>query len=53
MATSQSGDTAHLYDGKTVRAAAPSRKKLASKGKSGTEIPEDAIPDVDIFAQLI
>ena len=48
MATSESGDTAHLYDGKTVRAAAPSRKKLASKGKSGTEIPEDAIPEVKV-----
>ena len=28
---SKSGDTSHLYDGKTVRAAAPSRKTLAGR----------------------
>ena len=40
--------TAHLYDGKTVRAAAPSRKKAAGNMKLGTEIPKDAIPEVQV-----
>ncbi len=44
----KSGDTAHLYDGKTVRSSAPSRKKLAAKGSSGTDIPKDAIPQVEV-----
>ena len=45
----QSGDTSHLYDGKTVRASAPSRKKLAGKMSSaGGEIPDDAVPEVEI-----
>jgi hypothetical protein len=45
----KSSDTSHLYDGKTVRAAAPSRKKLAGKMSSaGGEIPKDAIPQVQI-----
>jgi hypothetical protein len=45
----KSGDTSHLYDGKTVRAAAPSRKKLAGKmASAGGEIPDDAIPEVQI-----
>ena len=35
MAAGQSGDTAHLYEGKVIRAAAPSRKKLAGKMKAG------------------
>tara|TARA_B110000444_G_scaffold19933_1_gene16603 strand:- start:26853 stop:27782 length:930 start_codon:yes stop_codon:yes gene_type:complete len=43
-----SNDTAHLYDGKTVRSAAPSRKKIAGQIGSGTDIPKDAIPDVEI-----
>jgi len=47
MAT-KSGDTAHLYDGKTVRSSAPSRKKLAATGSSSGEIPKDAIPTVEI-----
>ncbi|MDP6869160.1 MAG: hypothetical protein QGI21_00090 [Candidatus Poseidoniaceae archaeon] len=47
MAT-KSGDTSHLYDGKTVRSAAPSRKKLAAKGSAGTDIPKDAIPQVEV-----
>ena len=42
------GDTSHLYDGKTVRSAAPSRKKLAGQVGTGTNIPEDAIPSVEI-----
>ena len=42
-------DTAILYDGKVVRAAAPSRRKLAGKSKAGgSEVPEDAIPEVQI-----
>ena len=45
---SKSGDTAHLYDGKTVRSSAPSRKKLAAKGNASAEIPKDAIPTVEI-----
>ena len=37
-------DTSHLYDGKTVRSGAPSRKKAAGKITSSTEIQNDAIP---------
>ena len=37
-------DTAHLYDGKTIRSSAPSRKKAAGRLKGSTEIPKDAIP---------
>lgn len=44
----QSGDTSHLYDGKTVRSAAPSRKKLAGKMSGGSDIPIDAVPTVEI-----
>ena len=47
MAT-KSGDTAHLYDGKTVRSSAPSRKKLAGTASATGEIPKDAIPTVEI-----
>ncbi|MGB0612045.1 MAG: hypothetical protein ACPG79_05925 [Poseidonia sp.] len=43
-----SADTSHLYDGKTVRSAAPSRKKAAGQVGSGSEIPQDAIPKVEI-----
>tara|TARA_B100000902_G_scaffold382731_1_gene420752 strand:+ start:270 stop:1196 length:927 start_codon:yes stop_codon:yes gene_type:complete len=43
-----SSDTAHLYDGKTVRSAAPSRKKIAGQIGSGSDIPKDAIPEVEI-----
>jgi hypothetical protein len=42
------GDTSHLYDGKTVRSAAPSRKKAAGQMNIGSEIPKDAIPIVEI-----
>ena len=48
MAAKKSGDTAHLYDGKTVRSAAPSRKKLAGTSSASAEIPKDAIPTVEI-----
>jgi len=49
MVAGASSDTSHLYDGKTVRAAAPSRKKLAGKMKAGgAEVPDDAVPDVHI-----
>ena len=43
-----SNDTSHLYDGKTVRSGAPSRKKAAGRVTSSTEIPKDAIPEVHI-----
>ena len=43
-----SADTSHLYDGKTVRSSAPSRKKAAGQVGSGSAIPEDAIPTVEI-----
>ena len=49
MVAGASSDTSHLYDGKTVRAAAPSRKKLAGKMKAGgAEVPDDAVPEVHI-----
>ncbi|MEE3310317.1 MAG: hypothetical protein VX230_02380 [Candidatus Thermoplasmatota archaeon] len=49
MAAGQSGDTSHLYEGKVIRASAPSRKKLAGKMKAGgTEVPDDAVPEVHI-----
>jgi len=49
MAAGNSADTAHLYEGKTVRSGAPSRKKLAGKmTSSGGEVPKDAIPEVHI-----
>lgn len=41
-------ETAHLYDSKTVRSSAPSRKAAAGKLKQNTEIPLDAIPEVHI-----
>ncbi|MBT60208.1 MAG: hypothetical protein CMA63_01475 [Euryarchaeota archaeon] len=43
-----SSDTSHLYDGKTVRSSAPSRKKAAGQIGSGSDIPTDAIPQVEI-----
>ncbi|MCH1541191.1 MAG: hypothetical protein L7S56_07175 [Candidatus Poseidonia sp.] len=43
-----SSDTSHLYDGKTVRSSAPSRKKAAGQLGIGSEIPSDAIPNVEI-----
>ncbi|MBO96029.1 MAG: hypothetical protein CMA80_05495 [Euryarchaeota archaeon] len=43
-----SADTSHLYDGKTVRSSAPSRKKAAGQVGAGSGIPEDAIPTVEI-----
>ena len=47
MAAGNSADTAHLYEGKTVRSGAPSRKKLAGKMSSSEELG-DAIPEVYI-----
>ena len=45
----EGGDTtSHLYEGKTVRSSAPSRKKAAGRLKSSTEIPKDAIPEVHV-----
>ena len=46
--TGQRTDTSHLYDGKVVRSSAPSRKKAAGSMKSGSEVPDDAIPEVHI-----
>ena len=47
MAAGKSAATAHLYDGKTIRSGAPSRKKLAGKMTAGgSEIPKDAVPEV-------
>ena len=49
MAAGSSGDTAHLYDVKSVRAASQSRKKLSWKMKAGgAEVPKDAVPEVHI-----
>jgi len=49
MVAGKSSDTSHLYEGKVVRAAAPSRKKLAGKMTAGgTELPKDAVPEVHI-----
>ena len=44
----QKSDTAHLYDGKTIRSSAPSRKKAAGRMKGSTVIPKDAIPEVHV-----
>ena len=41
-------DTAHLYEGKRVSSAPPSRRKVAGRLKSSTEIPKDAIPEVHV-----
>ena len=41
-------DTAHLYEGKTVSSAPPSRRKAAGRLRSNSEIPKDAIPEVHV-----
>ncbi|MEC7197983.1 MAG: hypothetical protein VXW37_00955 [Candidatus Thermoplasmatota archaeon] len=41
-------DTSHLYDGKSVRSSAPSRKKAAGRVTQSTSIPRDAIPETKI-----
>ena len=41
-------DTAHLYEGKRVSSAPPSRRKAAGRLKSGNEIPKDAVPEVHV-----
>ena len=46
--TEGSSDTSHLYDGKTIRSSAPSRKKAAGRLKSSTDIPKDAIPEIHV-----
>ena len=43
-----SSDTAHLYEGKVIRASPPSRKKAAGRIRSSTEIPKDAIPEIHV-----
>ncbi|MEE2812788.1 MAG: hypothetical protein VX627_07200 [Candidatus Thermoplasmatota archaeon] len=48
MAAGRSMDTSHLYEGKTVRSGAPSRKKLAGKMTGNTDIPKDAVPEVHV-----
>ena len=48
VVSQKSGDTKHLYEGKKVRAAAPSRKKLAGKMSGSSDIPKDAIPQVEV-----
>ena len=45
-------DTAHLYDGKTIRSSAPSRKKAAGRMKGSSEIPKDAIPEVHVPSMI-
>lgn len=45
-------DTSHLYDGKTVRSSAPSRKKAAGKMTGSSEIPKDAIPEVHVPSMI-
>ena len=53
MVAGKSADTAHLYEGKVARAAAPSRKKLAGKMKAGgAEVPDDAVPKVHILSLI-
>ena len=47
-----SSDTAHLYDGKVVRSSAPSRKKAAGQAGIGSEIPKDAIPELEMLLSL-
>jgi hypothetical protein len=44
----KSSDTSHLYEGKTVRSAAPSRKKLAGKMSETSEVPKDAVPEIEV-----
>ena len=41
-------DTAHLYEGKRVSSAPPSRRKAAGRLRGSTEIPKDAIPEVHV-----
>ena len=49
MVAGKSADTSHLYDGKTVRSGAPSRKKLAGKmSAGGSEVPKDEVPEVHV-----
>ena len=43
-----SSDTAHLYEGKVIRASPPSRKKAAGRIRSSTDIPKDAIPEIHV-----
>ena len=48
----EKSDTAHLYDGKTIRSSAPSRKKAAGRMKGNSEIPKDAIPEVHVPSMI-
>jgi len=48
MPVEDASDTAHLYEGKTVKSAPPSRRKAAGNLKYSSEIPADAIPEVHV-----
>ena len=48
MAEEGISDTSHLYDGKTVRSSAPSRKKAAGRVSQSTAIPKDAVPETKV-----
>ena len=48
MAEEGTSDTSHLYDGKTVRSSAPSRKKAAGRMSQSTSIPKDAVPETKV-----
>ncbi len=48
MNTKGASDTSHLYDGKAIRSSAPSRRKAAGRVTQGTDIPDDAVPEVHI-----
>jgi hypothetical protein len=48
VADAGASDTAHLYEGKRVSSAPPSRRKAAGNLKYNSEIPADAIPEVHV-----
>ena len=48
MSDETNTDTSHLYEGKSVRSSAPSRKKAAGRVTQSTSIPKDAIPETKI-----
>ena len=48
MTEEGTSNTSHLYDGKTVRSSAPSRKKAAGRVTQSTAIPKDAIPETKV-----
>ena len=48
MVEKEGKDTSHLYDGKSVRSSAPSRKKAAGRVTQSISIPKDAIPETNV-----